>query len=657
MFEAFFKGEGFLFAPVLVVFCGALGAQVSRWLVRLEPGARTSGPLEPLERVLLDILFGSVLIGLLLYLASLIGLLRTGAYAVLLLQAIALVRGAFVRNLGLCLRSTILAMQDTGFIGAAALVFAIALMGGVSALWLLFTVQPSFDADTSTTYIWAAKQFALHGTLYDNGHAIGAMAKSGFLHLAYGLLLASPLLAHAWLVALTAAGMTLLILVLTRIGGVVAAVFLLTVVFVSGFALEAYVMPAKFDGITLAYGVAALAALARAARNGVLMEDAVLLGAFAGAATSLSYNNIIVGGLFFIAAIGLVVQQKGKFTLVLAGIAAGALAATPTYLQNLLLHSNPVYPFAGSVFPSGIGSTIPEATYFAEYIGLLREQYAISSIAELPGLLSGILTEDGLTALQAGKETWFGWTFLATLPAAMWVLGSALYPAVSRRERVDIVRLLVGAGWLLAVLSWAYTQHILRYLSFALPLGLAALAFLTCDLVGLANIRFRLAISVLLAAGSLFALSSWFERDFPKYQAVRAWLTQGPTSADYFEQSYIYGGVYAFGEVVSALNRELPPGSKILSFVNGNSYFAEGFDVYIGNGSNALPSLDGVAKPLTDFAGWQEWKAHLIAQGFDYVVVEPTYLYLSVQEEPTVRGFFAAEEPWQMIGTAEIYKL
>ncbi len=661
MFEAFFKGEAILLAPILIVFSGALGAEILALTARVSVNRLLDDRMAIFERPLISILLGSVVIGMFLYGVSLFGWLGIkSAYTIVAIEFLALLRGQFIRDVRASIWSLSVGLRETGRFTAANILIALAFLGGFALLSLVFAARPSFDADTSSTYIWAAKQFAYHGSLFDNGHAIGAMAKSGFLQLDYGLLLASPMLGHALLILLTVVGVALLFTLLTRIAGAAFALLSLVVLLASQFAFEAFVVPAKFDGLSFAYGAAVLSLTLRAAQKGITLGETILIAAFIGSAASLSYNNLIAGVVFALACAALILRRENKAGLFLAGIAAGIFAAAPTYLQNLMLYANPIYPFAGKVFPAGIGSTIPATSYFAKYIDFLGRDMTISSLRELPTLLTGILTDNGLSSLQASRETWFGLYFAATTVASVLVLATVIWALVCRKENVDIFRLLAGAGWIIIVLSWAYTQHILRYLCFAMPLAMAAMAYITDDIQRLVRRWCRpasVAVPVVTIALSALCFHDWFAVEFAKYKEVGVWLLGGQSSEEYFEKNYRYGGIYAFGEVISQLNHELPPGSKILSFINGNSYFSAGFDVYLGNGSNALPAPDGVAKPLTEFASWEEWRAHLTTQGFEYVVIEPKYLYLTPQEEPAVLGFMAAEKPWQVIGTTNVYKL
>ncbi len=657
MFETFFKGEALLIAPILIVLSGAAGHAILQFA-----GLREEDSFDVFMRPAYSILFGSVVIGVFLYISSLFGLLGFNVVvSIIFLQISCLfIHRGFVRFTGITAKAAISHLRGRCWRDRFFILSAVALLLLFFIFGLLTSTRPSLDADTASTYITAANLFIKHGQLIDVGHAVGNMAKGGFLHLAYGMLVSSTLVAHGWLFSLTAIGALVLLILLFYVSSSTIAFLLLAGFLTSNFAYDWLTEPAKFDGLTLGYSAAVLATMLSIQKHGLDPARALMFGGFSGALANLSYSNLFPAAIMGIGLIALIYSQGRSvnclhlFTVFIAGL----VTISPTYMQNIILFQNPIYPFGANMFGSGLGKTIPADSYFYQYILELQADFAIHSIEQLPSLVVPLFEMKYSPQIQARGDVWLGGMLVAAFLCGL-AYGVHQIVVVSSRKsqyRGDIVRLVASVGWVLAVIFWAYSQHILRYLVAALPLGVLSLGYygklLSMEVVG----RRRWVVYLLTLLAILYG-GGWMYDRYARAAIMVSWLRSDQSSSEYFSENFVYGGIFHFGKVIDTLNKTLKPGAKILSFIVGNSYFDPKFEVFIGNGSNALPSPNGIARPLTQFRDWEEWSKHLVAQGFDYVLIHPKYLYLTPAEEPPVLGFIQNQQAWWTIDGTLIYKL
>jgi 4-amino-4-deoxy-L-arabinose transferase-like glycosyltransferase len=129
-------------------------------------------------------------------------------------------------------------------------------------------------------------------------------------------------------------------------------------------------------------------------RGGSQTPLLVLIGIIGGYTVSCKYTALAVLGLFSLVPITLAVMQRkgwvsGLVSSFLIG-GTGMLVASPWFLKNLVLLGNPLYPFAGSLFPTPYWSDF-NAMFFSFHAGLKGN---LNAVQQMP-LLSQV--QDFLT--------------------------------------------------------------------------------------------------------------------------------------------------------------------------------------------------------------------------------------------------------------------
>lgn len=647
----------------LLILTGVLGYELMRLMgLMRHPQKKELVIVLPL----LSVFFGATIVGILMYLASLVGALsRPAIWTLVLMQlGIAVVRRDFIsvvkealQGLGNTLAVKSRWTQIISFL--ALLVFVAFVISG-----LLCAILPTLEADSATAYLNAANLFLNYQKLIDVGHFVGNMGKTGFLQLTYGMGIFSSQLGHAWLFILSASGILLLFLIVGQLAGYSIASVILVVLTTSNYAIDSIIMPAKFDGLSFALSAAALTLLVLIAKGERQWWVFVAVGTITGFLAGVSYNNIAVAGIIMLALLGLVSMGKEAHRVRYTAIAfvAAVIASAPTYIQNIALFGNPIYPFAGNLFGSGLGPTIPQDGFAYGYISEISKDHAASSLVDvfrLPLFLFGQYSDE----IQASHDPWLGALLFMALGGGAW-LGLRL--VVSSRARKDLavpIRLFilgVGGVWLIYVF-WAVTQHMLRYFSAGLPFAViscgmvAIVAWHSIRQSGCSWFRHVCAVAALVVIGLM--TKYWSPQILSKVRPVKEWVINGQTESDYVAANFVYGGVFPFGRAIAELKPRLQDGDKVLSFITGNYYFGNNVRTFSGNGSNTLPSPDGMAKPLSRFSDWSEWETHLRSQQFSYLVINPNYLYLSAREKPIVLGYLSHRQPDLTIGDTLVFRI
>jgi hypothetical protein len=649
-------------APLLVLLSGTTGhALLRRTVIGAEGNYQIAFPL-------LCILYGATAAGLAVYCLSLAGLLSAyGISALLIAQLVlAVFNLRFLSSLRASVRVYVGQVASGTMAGKVALLMAMIVFLHFVAAGLASAIVPNLEGDTATTYLNATKLYLQYQSIIDVGHFVGSMGRTGFLELAYAMGLSSANLAHAWVFMLAAAGFLMAFLLVGFVAGSSVAALLLVILVTSNYAYDWVIVPAKFDGLSFALSAAIAGMLyfshGATKSNSLLPAAAVMIGFQAG----LSYNNVFVCGLFLLWALGLWHRNGGEMVAGMFRLGTlAAVGAAPTYAHNLYLFGNPVYPFAASLFGSGLGTTIPIDGFAYGYIDQIRTEFSARSTAEALTLLRGLFTRGYHAEIQAQYDPWFGALMITGLAGGAWISVQALLPA--QRAPFRTAKTVAWALWPAAILwiaflAWAVTQHILRYLSAAMPLAFLGAA---CLFIGHVQPRARVfsraretvVLVVMIILTFHWALPKGRQHFGYKFREARAWLNDSRDVNGYIETKFIYGSGFLFGHAIVSLGSMLKPGDKVLSFINGNYYFPDDIKVFSGNGSNTLPSPIGMAKPLSRYTDSAEWAAHLKKQGFCCVIINPDYLYLSDAEHPVIMGFLAGRTPGATVAGTNLYYL
>jgi hypothetical protein len=666
MATVFVKLAPAIIAPFLILLAGVNGhAYLRRTINNANSNYTIVYPL-------LCILAGATAIGLVIYVLSLFHLLRPSVIGVLLLAqlSLAIFNLDFFSSLKSSaitfLRQTAL-LPTTGklLVGMSIFLFSLFVTTGLAA-----AIVPNLESDTSTTYLNAAKLFLQHHTFIDIGNLIGSTGKTGFLHLIYGMALSSANLAHAWVFLLAAVGFLLIFLLAGLIAGYSFASLLFVILITSRYAHDSIIIPAKFDGISFALAAAVICMMymfhnSLKQQGEGLLVTSLMCGFLAG----LSYNNIFFCGLFmFWAAWLLYMQGRVRIGLSIRLCAAIITGAAPTYLHNIIVFGNPVYPFASSIFGVGLGTTIPTDSFTYIYLAQqLSDEFAAKSLTEATTLLQSLFSPGYDARIQSRFDPWLGAVMFTAL-AGSTLFFVILLPSIKRLSLQDseTVRFLIPVIAILWIsyFAWAFTQHILRYASTIIPLAFVTTAWLF-KLVGKSakeSAKHKRLLKGLIFAVIALILLKWVfshaKNDFrPIIKEARLWAIDSRSVDDYISSQYIYGSGLRFGQAIVGFKSLLKPGDKVLSFINGNAYFAEDVKVFYGVGSTTLPSPVAMTKALSQYSTYEEWLTDLKSKGFCCIILNSNYLYLSEAERPILAGFINGKKPAASIEGTSFYYL
>ncbi|MBL8938798.1 MAG: hypothetical protein JNM69_29830 [Archangium sp.] len=275
-----------------------------------------------------------------------------------------------------------------------------------------------------------------------------------------------------------------------------------------------------------------------------------LFGAMAGAAALTKYHALMLlaGPAIAIAArlVWSLVRRRFDFVKA-AALALGfaLLVSTPHWLLNSLWYHNPIYPHAGSLFPStpmvqGIDASIVDKAWVPK--GTTREKLVAVAKATLR---FGFEAHDWDTF--HGNRPTFGSLFLISV---------ALLPFAARRRRVLA---LVGATWL-GVPIWYWTQHQDRYLQALVPWAAAVVGAV---LVGVwrKHVLARPVVAALagfqlLHAGDLWSLPAHsVMKVAPIHQVIDLIASSRPEAPDELIENHF---------AISRARKVLPPDARVL---------------------------------------------------------------------------------------------
>ncbi len=516
---------------------------------------------------------------------------------------------------------------------------------------VVIALVPTTETDSITSYLNAANLLWNHGGLIDVGHAVGNMAKQGFMPMIYGFALFSSTLTQVWLVAITIAGIVLMFAYFARNIGIISATIATLVLATMHQQLEFVFGTAKVDGMSLTFSILALVSwhdyVCRRGRVRLVL-NAVAVGFL----TGLSYMNLMAGAVFFVLVALAVAHSRGAYrekisALVLWGSIA-LLVAVPGYAYNWVTFGNPLYPYMTEIFGQGIGGPLLDSRgYFYGYIMGLYELGTPSIKAALS--LPLVLWETP-QALQSQAEKPFVICGALSCVGMVWLW---------LRPRANHPRwMTVGFIFAYAVLygAWAAKQPLLRYFTVGYPLlfwfgaqmmepifdalkrcrlvsvGLVAIymGLLQCSAVpafcARNNYRPVAPVVFMCARNSMSVLIHTLS--FEQFLGHRFWYTPTDGGKDSL----------AFGKAIGGLRGFLKPGDKVLSFIAGHYYLGDHVIVFSGNGSNTMPSKLGMPKPLYLYPDAASLMADLRANHFNYILIHPRFLYLTNDERPAIDG-------------------
>jgi hypothetical protein len=220
---------------------------------------------------------------------------------------------------------------------------------------------------------------------------------------------------------------------------------------------------------------------------------------------------------------------------------------TPYWLRNVIWYHNPVYPAAGSLFPSTPWNTDADAWNLnAKESTTWTEGGTAAHKLEV--------TARALFNYQIDLNTWGDMTGNQPITGVVYFLSLLCLPFISDRRRLLVLALIMHGG----IAVWFNThQHQMRYLTvlFApMAAGVAAVA------ISLWRSQAQLAkAAVLLAAG--YELIAFGDMPFRKTHRMNGGQSTVDIVANYLVRRGARSGHFGFWESVGAA---LPPNAKLL---------------------------------------------------------------------------------------------
>lgn len=663
-------------ALLMVLMCGVVGYEVLR--IFGMPGKNQRSENLSLVIPWISILFGSVIVALFLYASALFELMSRPV--ILTFFGVQVLLSCYCRGFWFTFSESIQVFVTDMKASSrwTTLLWSSALM-----IYLVFVffglcraIVPTLEADSATFYLNAANLYLQYQSIINVGNVISSMGRTGFLHLVYGMGLFSSNLAQAFLFALSSVGFLLLSLFIGRVAGYAVAAFGFVVLMTSSYALHPIILEAKFDGYTFALTSVVLILLFFMVQGEKKIWVVIALGTVAGFLGGITYNNLFVAGFAGIICLWLCALHKPvRNHLIIVVLLAGIIGSAPTYIHNIVLFGNPVYPFAGKLFGSGHGTTIPEDSYNYYYMGTMKNDNVAKNVKEVLELPLRLFIRDSddlsygqrewVPGMSTQRDPWLGSLILLAMAGGSVIGGGWLYRRkLQQLIGMDTPLLYVGiicVGFWTAYVFWALNQHLFRYFSAGLPLAIVAYGYaskLSWHLIKPSFTRLlRPVFASLMMLAIVFMVWDWLDTVRMRLHPVSYWVFNGQTEEEYVAEHFSYCPDCYFGRAMIQLRPKLEPGDKVLSFATGLYYFGSEIKAFSGNGSATVPSPHALKKPLSRFYDWREWEQHIIEQDFRYLVINPTLLYLSDAEKPIIRDFLTNRTPEFTVGTTRIYRL
>ena len=519
---------------------------------------------------------------------------------------------------------------------------------------LLRASLPTFASDSASTYLNAANIYLNYGEIIPVGNVIGDMARTGFLLAVYLMAIHSSMLFHVVVILFAFISVVFLLLFLSRLSNPIVALIISMAYLTSNYQVTEIIHEAKFDGLTFYCSLVAIAMVWQFAKRRIDDWSIVVVGLLLGYLSGVSYNNLFVAlAVFLAAAFFLPKGREVKRSYVLLSVSA-LVACAPTYVENIFLFGNPFYPFFSSLFHTGMGFDIPADTFTYQYLEQIGHEYSANSVAKFFWLPLTLLDAEAAMSLLKNRAD-YG-MFL------IWVLG--LWGIISTfiqvfKRNVEHYFVVIALLCVSSYAFWVLNQHILRYYAAGMPF-LFILATMALDQLRTSNGVKRINAYKYTSQLTLCFLISFFvlwglalNREGIRH--FRDAVTRYETTLDYIKANLTYN--HAFGDVIDEMQDELKPGDKIMSFITGSYYLGDKVTAFSGNGALSIPSKYGFPKALSLYGSVDEYKADLKKQGFDWVIINPSYIYVTPEEEDIISGFLSSETPYLNVSSNLVFKL
>jgi hypothetical protein len=530
---------------------------------------------------------------------------------------------------------------------------------------LLISSTPSLEVDSATTYLNAAKLFINHNTIINVGNVIGNDTKNGYLIITYGMALNSGILAQLLLFILSFSGILFFYIFLTKRTNIFISSIIILIFIIMRHQTDIVIKTAKIDGINFTFSVFVLLTFI----NIILNKDNesevnkyIFLNSIAtGFLVGIRYFNlcfIVLIFLFLLIFLNMGTIRK-KVIKISAWLISTILIALPGYLFNIYIFKNPLYPFFGSIFGTGFGSTISFENSVTQNAVSGFGTSAITERILLPFIL---LKEPG--KLSSSVEKVFSIFWIATLVIITITILIVLF---SKRGlfKTFIFKLFFIAliGYIFLYILWSSSGFNLRYFSVGFPylfllsaLAMKVLAELISDKI-FNKLKIIFPIFLLCFCIILYINLTPINYLF-KLNAIKIFHNR---TVDEIVSEFSYkediGTVTNFGKGIIELKHMIKKGDKVLSFIPAVYYIGDNATVFLGYGA-AMPSKSGMSEPISKHSNSKEFINSLKLDGFNYIVLNPNYLNsFNKNEKKIILDFFKKTKPLKQFEDVFIYKI
>jgi len=535
---------------------------------------------------------------------------------------------------------------------------------------LLISSTPSLEVDSSTTYFNAAKLFLKYNTIINVGQIVGNDAKNGYLLMTYGIALNSGILAQLLLFILSFAGILFFyIFLITRTNIFISSIIILIFI-IMRHQIDIVIKTAKVDGICFTYSVFVLITFINiliyknneAGKNKYIYLNSIATGFLAG----IRYFNIcfIVLIFLFLLIFFNTSSIKRKFSKLAIWLILTFAAASPGYLFNIYNFKNPLYPFFGRIFGSGLETTISNESWIAQNIVIGFETNALTEGVNKILLPFILLKEPG--KLYSSPEKIFSILWIITLLVIPITILLALFlrRALFKTDTFKFF-LITFIGYIFLYIMWSNSHgFVLRYFVVGFPylFLLSALTLkILIEVIGdkiLDKLKIIFPILLLCFCIIIYVnfhpVNNLFRKNASK---IFHNLTVDEIVSSEFTYKEDNENITNFGKGIIELKGMIKKGDKVLSFIPAVYYMGDDAIVFIGYGA-ALPSKLGMKEPLYKYDSSAEFINSLKESGFTYIILNPNYFStVNENEKKVILEFIEKVGPIKTIENVFIYKI
>jgi len=535
---------------------------------------------------------------------------------------------------------------------------------------LLISSTPSLEVDSSTTYLNAAKLFLKYNTIINVGQIIGNDTKNGYLLMTYGIALNSGILAQLLLLILSFLGILFFYIFLIKRTNIFISSIIILIFITMRHQIDIVIKTAKVDGLCFTFSVFVLITFIsillnkdnEANKNKYIYLNSISTGFLIG----IRYFNIcfIILIFLFLLIFFNTSSIKRKFTNLAIWLLLTMVAASPGYLFNIYNFKNPLYPFFGRIFGSGLGTTIANESWVAQNIVIGFEANAITEgINKI--LLPFVLLKEPVKLNSSPEKIFSIFWIIALLIIPITILLALFLKRAIFKTNTFKFFLIAFIGYIFLYIMWSNSHgFVLRYFVVGFPylFLLAAMTLkILIKLIG-DNILNKLKIIFpifLLCFCIIFYVNFHPINNLFRKNASKIFhnLTVDEIISSEFTYKEDNENITNFGKGIIELKSMVKKGDKVLSFIPAVYYMGDNAIVFIGYGS-VIPGKLSMKEPLYKYNSSAEFINSLKESGFTYIILNPNYLNsFNENEKKVILEFIEKSRPIKTVENIFIYKI